>query len=61
MARPGGRRRRSRRGPAIEIEDDPAQAEIDRLEGVIGQATGTFAVSAAYQKQQPKWPPPATV
>lgn len=41
-------------GPTIEIiEDDPAQAEIDRLEGVIGELQGRLrAVSAAYQKQQ---------
>ena len=40
--------------PTIEIiEDDPAQAEIERLEGVIGELQGRLrAVSAAYQKQQ---------
>ncbi len=40
--------------PAIEIiESDPAQAEIDRLEGMVDELQGRLrAVSAAYQKQQ---------
>ncbi|HCH66008.1 MAG TPA: nucleotide exchange factor GrpE, partial [Deltaproteobacteria bacterium] len=41
-------------GPRIEIiEEDPAQQEIDRLEGVVAELQGRLrAVSAAYQKQQ---------
>jgi len=41
-------------GPVIEIiEDDPAQVEIDRLEGMVDELQGRLrAVSAAYQKQQ---------
>jgi molecular chaperone GrpE len=40
--------------PVIEIiEDDPAQVEIDRLEGTVDELQGRLrAVSAAYQKQQ---------
>lgn len=40
--------------PVVEIiEEDPAQAEISRLEGVIDELQGRLrAVSAAYQKQQ---------
>jgi molecular chaperone GrpE len=40
--------------PIIEIiEDDPAQVEIDRLEGTVDELQGRLrAVSAAYQKQQ---------
>jgi molecular chaperone GrpE len=40
--------------PIIEIiENDPAQVEIDRLEGTVDELQGRLrAVSAAYQKQQ---------
>lgn len=39
--------------PHLEIIDDPATAEIQRLEGVIEELQGRLrAVSAAYQKQQ---------
>lgn len=40
-------------GPELEILDDPATAEIQRLEGIIDELQGRLrAVSAAYQKQQ---------
>jgi molecular chaperone GrpE len=40
-------------GPELEILEDPATAEIQRLEGVIEELQGRLrAVSAAYQKQQ---------
>jgi molecular chaperone GrpE len=39
--------------PGLEILEDPATAEIQRLEGIIDELQGRLrAVSAAYQKQQ---------